>query len=175
MIIIDQLIKVIINKYYLNTKFEIVPSLLEFKPTFNDKYNYFNFLLSSYWNINIKLWIHIITLFIGLIVMLLIYDYLQSISKKSKLLNLSFIFWLAGISCTFIGWVFWEKGVLDYIYLKPLFVFDLKDLYLDSFICLLLIYLHKHKKEWKSDSTHHMINHMKEHLTFLFRNKKNKP
>jgi lipoprotein signal peptidase len=153
-------------------RFEIIPSLLEFDPTFNDKYNYLNALLNFYLHINIPFGVLITAFLIGLIVMIVIYDYLKSIAKKTKLLNLTFILGISGSSCTLIGWLFWEKGVLDYIYLKPLCIFDLKDLYINCFVCLLLVFLHKHKKQWQSDSTRNMINHMKNYLRFIFRSKK---
>src|SRR5690554_4447980 len=58
LIIIDQVIKIIINSYFLESHFDI-PSLIELKPTFNDKHSYFNSLLNRYSNLNIGLEIHL--------------------------------------------------------------------------------------------------------------------
>ena len=161
MIILDQLVKIIIYHHLLDVQFEIIPSLLEFSPTFNNKYNYLNALLNLYLQINMPFGVLITAFLIGSIALLVIYDYLKSMDKKTRLLDMVFIFWLSGSSCTLIGWLFWDEGVLDYIYLKPLFIFDLKDLYIDCFICLLLVFLHKNKQDWKSINTHNMINHIK--------------
>jgi lipoprotein signal peptidase len=50
LVIVDQTIKMIINKYYLDINISIIPSLLEFRPTFNDKYNYLGSLVLEYSN-----------------------------------------------------------------------------------------------------------------------------
>ncbi|MDR1169287.1 MAG: hypothetical protein LBK97_00440 [Prevotellaceae bacterium] len=52
--------------------------------------------------------------------------------------------------CALSGNLLWEKGVLDYVYLKPLFVFDLKDIYVDVFICLFLVYALNNRKQLKN-------------------------
>jgi len=55
----------------------------------------------------------------------------------------------AGLICALIGNLIWKKGTLDYIYLKPLFVFDLKDTYLDVFIVIFIIYAINNKTQLK--------------------------
>jgi len=151
LIVIDQTIKIIINYFYLESQFKIIPSLLEFKPTFNDKHSYVNYLLNKNFNINFGLWFHI-TLFLFLqIIMLAFYSYFRSnISKNKKFLDVALIFQISGYICALIGNLIWEKGTLDYVYLKPLFVFDLKDLYINCFVILFLVYLNKNKIEIKN-------------------------
>ncbi|MGL5547693.1 MAG: hypothetical protein ACRDCS_11970, partial [Tannerellaceae bacterium] len=52
----------------------------------------------------------------------------------------AFILEVSGMICVFIGNIVWSKGCLDYLYLKPFVVFDLKDLYLICFAILFLVY-----------------------------------
>lgn len=56
---------------------------------------------------------------------------------------------MAAVLCALIGNIIWQKGTLDYIYLKPLFVFDLKDVYVDFGIIIFLIYTFKNRKQFE--------------------------
>ena len=150
LVIIDQAIKIIIHAFFLETRFEIIPSLLEFKPTFNSHYSYFNSLLYNKYHIDIGLYYHIILYIFAETAVIAIYVTFKSISKNTKFLDIAFIFQLAGIICVLIGSLIWEKGTLDYIYLKPLFVFDLKDIYLNCFAVFFLISAHKNKTQMKT-------------------------
>jgi lipoprotein signal peptidase len=148
LVIIDQIIKIIVNAYFLESRFDIIPSLFEFRPCFNTKHSYFNVLLYKHFNIDIGLYAHIILFLIIEIVVLIFYVYFRNIDLRSKkLLDFAFIFQLAGVICAFSGNLIWEKGTLDYIYLKPLFIFDLKDLYLNCFLVLFLIFLLRNDTE----------------------------
>ncbi len=134
LVLLDQFIKIIVYSFFFETQFAIIPSLLEFAPIFNDKHSYFNVLLFQNFNINIGLYVHIIIFLIIEIVMFALYLYCRDGNFRSKrLLDFAFIFQLAAVICTFIGNLIWKKGTLDYIYLKPFFVFDLKDLYINCF------------------------------------------
>src|SRR5690554_7262375 len=52
LIFTDQTIKILINVYFGNVHFEIIPSLLEFKPTFNERHSWVNNLLDDNFGIN---------------------------------------------------------------------------------------------------------------------------
>ena len=56
---------------------------------------------------------------------------------------------MAAVICALIGNLIWKNGTLDYIYLKPWFVFDLKDLYVDLGIVTFLIYVLKNRRQLK--------------------------
>jgi len=151
LIVIDQAIKIVINTFFLEVQFEIIPSLFEFKPTFNDKHSYVNALLYKYFNMNLGLWFHIILFLSAQIIILILYGCLRdNISENKKLLDVAIIFQIAAVICALIGNLIWEKGTLDFMYLKPLFVFDLKDLYLNSFAILFLIFTHKNRTKIKT-------------------------
>ena len=148
--IVDQVVKIIINNFFFECQFEIIPSLFEFKPIFNDKHSYVNDLLYKNFNINMGLWFHIVLfLFIEFVILTLYFNFKKIISKNQKLLDLALVFQLAGVVCALLGNLVWKEGTLDFIYLKPLFVFDFKDLYIDCFVVLFMIYVHKNYNEIK--------------------------
>ena len=148
LIIADQSIKIVINSYFLDYQFDIIPSLLEFKPTFNVQHSWVNNLINSYFGLNVGLLPHVILyLLIGILASAYYSYYRNSIRENTKLLDASFIFLTAVLICALIGNLIWNKGTLDYIYLKPLFVFDLKDTYADAVIVLFMIYAIKNRAQ----------------------------
>ena len=44
LVIADQGVKLIIANYFIDTKFDIIDSILGFRPVFNNQYSYFNAL-----------------------------------------------------------------------------------------------------------------------------------
>jgi len=149
---IDQLIKIVIHAYYMDVRFEIIPSLFEFKPVFNSNYSYINDLLNKNLNIDIGFLPHIILYFVLQVIVTNIY-----ISFKIKLdntfswlLDTAIVFEVSALLCALIGNIVWFEGVLDYIYLKPLYVFDLKDVYAWVFVFLFLVYTIKKKDQLKT-------------------------
>ena len=165
LVIADQAIKIIINAFFLECQVEIIPSLFEFSPTFNDKHSYVNDLLYRNFHINMGLWFHIILFLIIEIVVFTMYACFKSaIFNNKRLLDFAFTIQLAGVVCAFFGNLIWEKGTLDYIYLKPLFVFDLKDLYMNCFVVLFLIYTHKNNAEIKKIKMKDVALHVKHYL-----------
>ncbi|KAA6326939.1 hypothetical protein EZS27_024020 [termite gut metagenome] len=145
LIVIEQVIKFIISGYYRDINFDIIPSLLEFKPTLNNN--------SFYWlgilGIDVGRWVRLTTSIILLTVLCLFCFYIRTILKKEKIIDIGFMFGFAGIICSSCDNIFFG-GSWDYVYLKPLFVFDLKDVYLNCFACLFLIGYVKNKKRLAS-------------------------
>ena len=165
LVIADQVIKIVINSFFLETQFAIIPSLFDFKPTFNDKHSYINVLLYQKYQINLGLWFHIILfLIIELIVITMYFYFRNNILKNKKLLDSALIFQIATVICAFIGNLIWKNGTLDYIYLKPLFIFDLKDLYSNCFTVLFLIYAYKNIDEIKMIKTKDITLHVKRYF-----------
>ena len=131
----DQIVKVVIDRFCISVKFDIIPPLFYFKPTFNHQYSWINGLFG----LGMGYWAHIFIYFCVAIIFVLLYDLMKTISDNKKIVNIAFIFGFAGVTSSFFGTVVWN-GCLDYIYLKPFTVFDLKDLYANTFIILLLLY-----------------------------------
>lgn len=171
LVVIDQAVKIIINSYFLNTHFEIIPGLLKFKPFFNSKHSYLNSLLYKHFDINLGLWFHIVLFLFAQAIFLLLYAFLKNNTLgHNKLLDMAFVFQISGFVCALIGNIIWGNGILDFIYLKPLFIFDLKDVYLNCFTILFLIFVVKNKTQLNAFKTKDLIRYIRD----LFRGKNNK-
>lgn len=138
LVIADQGIKIIIANYYIDTRFDVVNSIIGFHPIYNDQYSYFNALLK----LNLGIIPHTFILIFITLMIVFLYDYFKTILFDSKLLDISFIFGIAAMVCIFLGFFFWEKGILDFIYFFP-FTFDLKDIYLNGFVIFFLLFYFK--------------------------------
>ncbi len=146
LIVLDQAVKLIIIAYYFDVTFPIIPSLLDFRPKFNDKHSYVNVLLNQYLGVHVGLLPHII-LFIAIqFVMILLFGYFRKNIKNNRILGVAFAFQMSAMACAMLGNLVWKQGTLDFIYLIPFFIFDLKDLYSNCFILLFFIYVNSVKK-----------------------------
>ena len=146
LVFIDQTIKIIIYNFYGEIHFEIIPSLIEFKPTFNVKHSWVNGLLNKNFGINVGFLPHVILyLLIGILVPMYFSYFRNKVAYNKKLIDTATIFMMAAILCALIGNIIWKKGTLDFIYLKPFFVFDLKDVYSDFAVVVFLIYAFKNR------------------------------
>ena len=147
LVVADQVIKIVINAFFLENQFEIIPSLFEFRPTFNVKHSYLNGILYKHFNVNLGLLFHVVLyLFILIILMPSLWlTFRNNIHENKKLLDVAFSFIIAAAICAISGNLIWQKGTLDFIYLKPLFTFDLKDLYSNCFMILYLVYVFKNR------------------------------
>jgi lipoprotein signal peptidase len=147
LVFIDQLVKILINYRFGELHFEIIPSLIEFKPTFNAKHSWVNGLMDKYFGINAGLIPHIVLyILIGVMVPVYFSFYRNKIAPDKKLIDTAIIFMMAAILCALIGNIFWAKGTLDYIYLKSFFVFDLKDVFIDIGVVIFLFYAFRNRK-----------------------------
>ncbi|KNF09060.1 lipoprotein signal peptidase [Gottschalkia purinilytica] len=134
LISIEQIIKIIINSNYLDKNIPILPPLLYFKPIFNRDYSWFNSMLQ----LGIGRWIHILIAAVMSLLIYLFYSYLNNRIGINRVINIMFAFVFSGALCSLIDKVFWN-GSLDYIQLKGFFTFDLKDLYINVFIGMLIL------------------------------------
>jgi lipoprotein signal peptidase len=160
--VIDQVIKMVINRYFLEVNFDIIPPLFYFKPKFNIQYSYVNYLFNLGWGF----WIHVITRCFAVIIIVFTYGLFKIISDNAKIINIAFILGFAASLSALIDNICWG-GSLDYIYLKPLFIFDLKDLYIDTFVILFLLYFIKNKKQLESFKNKDMIHYFKNRFTSI--------
>ena len=122
LVVADQIVKLIIANYFIDTRFDIIDSILGFRPIYNTQYSYFNALLK----LNIGLLPHTILLILIQFVILLLYKYMRTAQHSTKLLDISFIFGQSALICVFFGFFFGEAGILDFIYLR-LWTVDFKD------------------------------------------------
>ena len=154
----------------MEIRFEIIPSLFEFRPFFNVNHTYVNDLLYKYFNINLGLLFHIVLFLFILIIFIpsLWLAFRNNIHKNKILLDVAFSFITAAAICAISGNLIWQRGTLDYIYLKPFFIFDLKDLYSNVFLILLIVYAFKNKAELKEvkkikNVLFYIIEHLRKH------------
>lgn len=134
LVTIEQVIKVVINNNFLDKKFTILPSLLYFEPMFNRHYSWINSMLQ----LGIGKWIHISVVAIMCIIIYFLYKYLNQQFGTNKIIDIMYAFIFSGAICSLIDKIFWN-GSLDYILVNGFFTFDLKDVYINIFIGLLIL------------------------------------
>jgi signal peptidase II len=136
LITIEQLIKIVINNSFLEKKCPILPPFLYFEPMFNREYSWFNSLLQ----LGVSKWVHISIVAIMSMLIYLFYQYLNKQLGANKIINIMYAFIFSGAICSLIDKIFWN-GSLDYILVNGFFTFDLKDVYINVFIGLLMLSL----------------------------------
>lgn len=80
------------------------------------------------------------------------YKFFKNIAPGNKTLDVSFSFLTAGVICAYLGILIWQDGTLDFLHFKlgASVVFDLKDIYINCFVILLIISTKKIEKEHKT-------------------------
>ena len=137
LIVIDQLIKLFISHYYINVGVVLFPGILFFDPIQNTNLNW----IASIIDYKIPVLLMVVIQILALVVTLLSCRYLSYLwIQGKKWLNGWLIFFVAGISCSFVDVLFWG-GSLDFIRLFDWFTFDFKDIYLDIGLIFLLLYI----------------------------------
>lgn len=165
LIAMEQGIKSGIYYNLMDAEVPILPPFLYFNPLFNRDYSWFNSMLQ----LGIGKWVHIVFVFMACVFIFLFYRYLLSLTNNHQTIRLPFVFLFSGAMCSLIDKVFWD-GSLDYIQLKSFFTFDLKDLYIDAFIVILLFYVvtgNKFLKQLEKDK-----NFGRDFIKFLSRKKR---
>jgi signal peptidase II len=132
LVAIEQAIKLVVNRN-LNAVVPIVPNVLYFRPAFNGDFSWFNSMLG----LGVGLWVHIALTSALFLLILLAYRYCNK-KAASGYIDTMFAFLIAGAFCSLIDKVFWG-GSLDYILLKGFFTFDLKDVYINLFIVMVVL------------------------------------
>jgi signal peptidase II len=133
---IEQVIKIVINNNFLDKESSILPPLLYFEPMFNRDYSWLNSMLQ----LGISKWIHISVVALMSILIYLFYKYLNKQFGTNKLIDIMYAFIFSGAICSLIDKIFWN-GSLDYILVNGFFTFDLKDVYINIFLGLLILSL----------------------------------
>jgi len=166
--VVDQMFKVVIDRYFLDVQFDIIPPLFYFNPTFNHQYSWINGLFG----LGMGFGAHVIILGFVAIIYVLLYDFMKTISGNRKIVSIAFVFGFAAAMSSFIGTIVWN-GCLDYIEWKRFAIFDLKDIYANTFVILCLWYCLRYSiQNRKSSLTHKdIIRHYRARFA-VFRKKK---
>ncbi|HZK25622.1 MAG TPA: signal peptidase II [Oscillospiraceae bacterium] len=133
---LEQGIKIIINRYYLQVKVPLVPPWIYFAPLFNRDYSWINSLLQ----LGVGKVVHIMIVVAAIILIYFFYRYVADRYKVTALVGISFALFFAGALCSLLDKVFWD-GSLDYLLVTGFFTFDLKDAYLNVAVALIVLML----------------------------------
>lgn len=131
-IAIDQIIKVIIKFFYFEKSFIIIKDILSFDPIINTNGSWLNARFGTGVSFTALIMINII----GLFLIVELYRYSLYKGKSGYYLDCSFIFMFSGAICSLIDKLFYG-GSLDFIGIIPLFIADIKDIY----ICIAMFFL----------------------------------
>lgn len=131
---LDQGIKLYIHKNHFDANIKIIKDMFYLNPTFNRDYSWIN----SLFGLGMSKGIHVVLVGFILAMVVSIYLFIRHSNINTKTINIAFAFILAGGLCSFVDKVFWD-GSLDYIYVVNQFTFDLKDVYVNVFIGLIIL------------------------------------
>lgn len=125
LILIEQGLKLLIDQFLFDKNYNLIGDYVQFKPYLNVKYSWIN----SLFDLGISRMLHIILVILVLAITFVIYQFLKTKNVEGQFIDWLFIFVFSAVFCSLIDKVFWG-GSLDYIALKGLFIFDLKDFYM---------------------------------------------
>ncbi len=128
LVLLDQMIKIVIANKFMEEEFYFINNILGFKAVINIKYSWIN----SVMNLRIGYLPHVILNSAIVLLSIAIFAFVRERYQENRIVNLAFLFVIAGALCSLIDKLFWG-GSLDYILLKGFFVFDLKDVYISLF------------------------------------------
>ncbi|MGL4453494.1 MAG: signal peptidase II [Sarcina sp.] len=125
LMLLDQGLKIIINNFFFEAKFDIIPEFLSFHPIINTKGSWLNVRFGTGIGFPMLILLNIIALFI----FIEFYRY-YTLKNKNFWSDLCFITIISGCLCSLIDKVFYG-GSLDFIGISNLFIADLKDIYIN--------------------------------------------
>lgn len=134
LVLINQAIKTVISRWFFDREFSIIGDYVQFRPKHNTNLSWIN----SWLGLGVGFIPHILLNIVLLVLAVYIYRYCNSRHRISRIAVTTFILIFAAAFCSLIDKVFWP-GSLDYIYLKGLFTFDLKDVYVTACEALLIV------------------------------------
>lgn len=126
LVVIDQAIKIVIYKCFFALRLNIIGDLVIFYPKQNTKMSWGGHFIEILSDKGVTVAINLLIL----LIFMTAYNYYRTKKPAGSLgVKLIYVFGLAAVVCSLIDKVCWN-GSLDYIALKGLFIFDLKDCYI---------------------------------------------
>lgn len=164
-LIIDQGIKLIIKKWFFNKEVILIKDILSFDPIINSQGSWLNARFGA----GVSFGALIVFNIIGLLLIVELYRYGLSKNMKCFWLDFAFIFMFSGAVCSLIDKVFYG-GSLDFIGIIPLFVADIKDIYicLAIFFFVLFFYIPDFFKDDKETTFKEDMQSIKRFFVFMF-------
>lgn len=152
------------SKYFVHNdigRTEEIFSFLYYSPVYNAKGSY---ILSFFpVNIDVNILYIILMYIIPLSFLFLLYRFLRFNGFYGSLFKVSFVLLFAGSISAAISMIFWKNGCLDFIYIKGLFIFDIKDIYITVGAILFLYFYFNNRLKINSLSTNDIIYFIKKH------------
>lgn len=143
LVTLDQAVKLIISKWFMNKQFSIIGNIIGFHPKQNLNLSWGGNFVGILSNIWVALFLNILVI----VVLISVYSFYRSKkSNASMSVNILYIFGMAGAICSLIDKILWG-GSLDFIQIGQLFICDLKDCYLTVMEYYILVIGIKHEKE----------------------------
>ncbi|WP_125152342.1 signal peptidase II [Clostridium rectalis] len=88
LIALDQFIKIVINNNFFYKRFHIISHFLYFEPMYNRDYSWFNSMLQ----LEISKYIHILVVTVLIILIYLLYGYVNNKFGTNKIINIMYVF-----------------------------------------------------------------------------------
>ena len=127
LIALDQIIKIVIYRYFMDVEMNLLGDIVYFSPIFNEDISW----TSAKTGFKFSLEVHIVFSIMAVIAMIILGKKYRHEYEDMKYVVWAYWIALAGAMCSVIDRVFWGTS-LDYIGLKGCFVFDLKDVLIDA-------------------------------------------
>ena len=124
--LIDQTVKMVISKTFMQCEFDIIGDVLRFHPELNTHLSYAGNFIEILSSPLVTILLNILALFLFLSGYML---YLEKRTRTSFSVKTIMICGIAGCLCSLTDKLFWG-GSLDFLQIPTLFIFDLKDCYL---------------------------------------------
>ncbi|GKX30102.1 peptidase A8 [Vallitalea longa] len=159
LIAMDQIIKLIIKQYYFQKDINILGGLVYFRPVINTSYSWFN----SLFDLGVGYYSHIIFNILTIILMLVAINYIYYYNNNSTLTDIITILFISGAICSLIDKIFYG-GSLDFIYLRSLFTFDIKDCYVSGGLVISFYTIYKYRDQIDNFKIKNIIVHYKKRL-----------
>lgn len=164
LILADQAVKIVISRWYYESSIGIIGGFVLFTPVHNTKLSWLN----SWLDLGIGFAFHVLINVLVLAAAILVYSYGKKKYGIKRIVNVIYVLVLSGGSCSLIDKIFWG-GSLDYIYLKGLFVFDLKDVYITAAeVLFILFYIRFLTRNPESLNKKRIASEMKAFLGYVY-------
>lgn len=95
----------------MDTNYEIIHGVLDFKPFFNSKYNFVNDSIYKRTGMDAGLLFHIVLFAIVWLIQFIGYNFFKRFDSGNKILDVSISFFTAAVICSYLGILVWRKGI----------------------------------------------------------------
>lgn len=157
LVLTDQIVKYLVSNDIGKTD-KILPYLY-YNPVYNSKGSY----ILSFIPVDIDIDIPYITFMyiIPLSFLFLLYRFLKLNGFHGSLFETSFILLFAGSISAAISMICWKDGCLDFIYIKGLFIFDIKDIFITVGAIVFLYFYFKNREKINMFTINDIVNSIK--------------